>query len=163
MDTKSTKNGIEFQIDSKFEYLLERFCFFANYSKCIDGYYIKYREDGKSKLLHRLLTNCPDNLQVDHISGNTLDNTLSNLRNVTRKQNQRNQSLRSTNTSGNKGVYFCNNYWVASWSDDETGKQKAELFATNKYSNAKELAIAFRKQKELELNITHLLSKEIKL
>jgi hypothetical protein len=42
------------------------------------------------KRLHRVLTNCPDNLEVDHINGNTLDNRLCNLRLCTSSQNKMN-------------------------------------------------------------------------
>ena len=154
----NTKNNIEFRMDSSFEYLLDQFCFNANYDPKLDGYYILYTdENGKRKRLHRLLTNCPPNLTVDHISGNTLDNTLKNLRHATKKQQMRNQGMRSNNTSGVKGVNFdrFNNRWKSSWSDDETGKRKTKSFSTHIYPNAKELAIEHRKQKEIELNITH--------
>ena len=152
----TTSNGTEFQMDSKFEYLLNKHSFFADYYPKSNNYYIKYRHGGKNKRLHRLLTNCPDNLEVDHISGNTLDNTLKNLRNVTKKQNMRNKSIYSTNTSGVKGVNFdrFNNRWRSTWCDDE-GKKKSKSFRIDLYPNAKELAIEHRKQKEKELNITH--------
>lgn len=45
--------------------------------------------------------------QIDHINGNRVDNRISNLRLVTNAENARNQKLRSTNTSGYNGVYFC--------------------------------------------------------
>jgi hypothetical protein len=49
-------------------------------------------KEGKQTVtyLHRLLTNCPDNMVVDHIDHNTLDNRLENLRVVTRKANIQN-------------------------------------------------------------------------
>lgn len=53
---------------------------------------------------HRLVL-ITDN-QVDHISGNTLDNRKSNLREVTVQENMLNLQKKSSNTSGIRGVSF---------------------------------------------------------
>jgi len=58
-------------------------------------------------LLHRFIVNAPDGMEVDHISGDTLDNTKGNLRLCQHKENQRNTKLRRTNKSGYKGVSSC--------------------------------------------------------
>jgi hypothetical protein len=42
--------------------------------------------------------------EIDHINSDGLDNRIQNLREATHAQNQRNQSKRSDNTSGLKGV-----------------------------------------------------------
>lgn len=44
------------------------------------------------------------NAQTDHINHDRSDNRPDNLRSVTRQENQRNQSIRVTNTSGTLGV-----------------------------------------------------------
>jgi len=55
--------------------------------------------------LHRWIMDTPDNLCVDHINHNTLDNRRSNLRNVTRAENQQNiKEIIQTNKSGYRGV-----------------------------------------------------------
>jgi len=54
--------------------------------------------------LHRLIMNAPQNLEVDHINGDTLDNRKSNLRLVSRKHNQKNMTLSRRSKSGYKGV-----------------------------------------------------------
>src|SRR3990167_9459857 len=50
-----------------------------------------YAQDPKSRYLHRLVTNAPKGLDVDHINGNKLDNRKANLRIVTRSQNLHNR------------------------------------------------------------------------
>jgi len=44
--------------------------------------------------------------QIDHIDGDRSNNVLSNLREANNAQNNRNTKLRSTNTSGFKGVFY---------------------------------------------------------
>ena len=54
--------------------------------------------------LHRVIMNCPNDMEVDHIYHNTLDNRRSELRIVTRSQNNINHKLQNNNTSGYRGV-----------------------------------------------------------
>ena len=61
---------------------------------------------GKTLLLHRLITNCPSKLVVDHINHNTLDNRSINLRICTQSQNIMNRRKPKNNTSGFKGVVW---------------------------------------------------------
>jgi hypothetical protein len=67
-----------------------------------------YRVNKKNKTfyLHRVLLNAPDNLEVDHINGDTLDNRKVNLRVVPRQQNAYNTKDRA-NSSGVRGVTWC--------------------------------------------------------
>lgn len=66
-----------------------------------DGYV--YSNNGPTRL-HRLVMNCPDNMIIDHISGNKLDNRKSNLRICTVQQNDWNRKICKRNTSGTTGV-----------------------------------------------------------
>lgn len=65
-----------------------------------DQGYIMSRIDGELVRLHRLLMNCPKDMDVDHKNHNTYDNRKSNLRIVTRSQNNMNKN--------SKGVCFDN-------------------------------------------------------
>lgn len=77
------------------------------------------RRDGrvgwKVVYLHRLIIGAKKGEEVDHINGNTLDCRKGNLRIVNRSHNMANTCLRSTNTSGYKGVSFDKrrNKWYA--------------------------------------------------
>jgi|GEM_PF-1785423 len=63
---------------------------------------------GKRVMLSRLIMglNEADPIQVDHISGNPLDNRRENLRLCTPLGNSRNRPIRSDNLTGYKGVTF---------------------------------------------------------
>lgn len=47
-------------------------------------------KNSKNILLHRIIANCPDNLEVDHINHNTFDNRRFNLKVCTHKENMQN-------------------------------------------------------------------------
>ena len=76
----------------------------------IDGYARRnfYMSNGKQGaiLMHRQIMNPIKGMDVDHINHNTLDNRRSNLRIVTRSQNQMNSSSRKNSTSKYKGVFW---------------------------------------------------------
>ncbi len=71
--------------------------------------------DGRKQLMHRIILNAPVNLEIDHISGNGLDNRRCNLRICTRSQNQMNAHPRK-GTSNYKGVHWNSGHkkWSAS-------------------------------------------------
>ena len=82
-------------------------------------------------------------LDIDHINGNRADNRIKNLRVVTRKENSRNSSLRSNNTSGQVGVSYMQR--LGKWRAyiTENGKQ----IGLGLYSSV-ELATEARKKAE---------------
>ena len=77
--------------------------------------------------MHRIVTNCPDNLIPDHIHGydSRNDNRKSNLRIATSSQNSMNRKLQSNNSSGERGVYLNKN----------TNKWYAQITLNNKTIN----------------------------
>ena len=83
------------------------------------GGYLQIRVQSRLHLAHRLAWlytygEWPKD-QIDHINRNKTDNRISNLREVTNKQNLQNAGKRSNNTSGCPGVrwYKQNSKWVA--------------------------------------------------
>jgi hypothetical protein len=85
-----------------------------------DGYRI-IKIDDRSYRAHRLAwlisTGAWPSAQIDHISGDRLDNCLANLREATHGENMRNSRRCANNTSGFKGV---------SW-DKRSGKWLAHI------------------------------------
>lgn len=59
---------------------------------------------GPTISMHRMITNCPKDKQVDHINHNGLDNRLANLRICTKAENLRNRDVRADNVLGISGV-----------------------------------------------------------
>jgi len=57
---------------------------------------------------HRMLTNAPSGMEVDHINGNPLDQRMENLRICTKSQNLMNSKKSTRNKTGYKGVSFDN-------------------------------------------------------
>lgn len=79
---------------------------------------------------------------VDHIDRNKLNNFYENLRWVSYETNRKNASIRTDNSSGITGVFFCNttNRWIARWSVNKNKHRKAFI--------NKEDAINYRKEME---------------
>lgn len=112
-----SKGQIVLVDDEDFNWLSKHKWYFSH------GYAVRYygREDNKQKIarMHREIMTYSGydilNKQIDHIDGNGLNNTKSNLRIVTQSQNLQNRGKPSNNTSGYKGVSFSKiiNKWEA--------------------------------------------------
>lgn len=95
-----THNNEKFYVDIEDVELVKK------YTWCINKGYVVNRD---GVLLHRLLTNAPQNRDVDHINHNKLDNRKCNLRIVFDYENMWNQKIAKNNTSGATGVYSIKN------------------------------------------------------
>jgi hypothetical protein len=58
----------------------------------------------KAILMHRVITDAPNGMDVDHVNGDGLDNQRKNLRVCTHSQNLTNVGRRINNKSGHTGV-----------------------------------------------------------
>ena len=114
---------------------------------CQNGYSSTKIGDYRKQFHNILLNHTPNELTVDHINQNPLDNRRSNLRITDRRTQKINQKINIRNKSGTIGVHFDkkSNRWIAEWKSVD-GKQKSKSFSTNKYPDAKQLAIDYRKQ-----------------
>lgn len=108
-----------------------------------DGHWsVAFRYKGRQirRYCHRILWeliygDCSSDLTVDHINGIRSDNSVDNLRLVSKRANCRNSKMNSNNTSGVAGVSYSvvgpYSYAVASWVDD-TGNRRIKNFSIAK-------------------------------
>ena len=94
----------------------------------------------KTQCMHRLITNCPADMDVDHANHDKLDNRKSNLRVCSTSENMQNQKVRTyAKTSIYKGVLFYK----------RDGKWKAQIGLDDKrkhlgyFTNEIDAAIAY--------------------
>lgn len=101
-----TSKGEEFYFDLEDYDKIKDYCWLKNKYGYIST--TVHKSEGKVYILmHRLITNCPDDLIVDHINHNKIDNRKSsNLRICTHSQNSMNRGLKLNNTSGITGISF---------------------------------------------------------
>lgn len=85
---------------------LNKYSWYKSTNPCGQIYFI-CKEKNKIVRMHRCIMNCPKDMVVDHINGDTLDNRKCNLRICTKLQNQYNQKKhKGKRHSKYKGVTF---------------------------------------------------------
>lgn len=78
------------------------------------GYLLGVDNFGEKHLLHRMVTDCPEGMDVDHLKPNTrYDNRKSNLQIKTHRQNSINRDVTKANRSGVVGVGKAKGRWRA--------------------------------------------------
>ena len=105
-------------------------------------YYAVRSNARKNIRMHRLITNAPKNMLVDHIDHDGLNNTRANLRICTKAQNNRNQRPRKNTTSRYKGVHYdkkAKAYYAKI-------KHKGKRITIGKFKNETEAAKAYDKE-----------------
>lgn len=105
----------------------------------------KYSQNHTVGLMHRLIMNAPEHLDVDHINHDTLDNRKSNLRVITRRDNVR-YSRPRLGTSKYKGVSL--KIHLKKWVSQI--QHEGKLYYMGVYATEEEAGMAYDK-KALEL------------
>ena len=118
--------------------------------------YGEVKHNGKSYKCHRiayiLLNNCElyADEQIDHLDGNRLNNSYSNLKLSNAKLNSRNKKVRKSSDTGINGVTFTSNgqgnyYTRAIWTELD-GTDRWKTFSHLKYGKeeATKLAVEYR-------------------
>lgn len=106
-------------------------------------------------LMHRLILglSLDDRRIGDHIiSGDTLNNSRTNLRIASSYENARNARLRSDNTSSHKGINWCSRYggWIVRISTD-TGRIYVGKYSTLEKAIAAQIKAAMQEHGEFAL------------
>jgi hypothetical protein len=89
--------------------------------------------------LHRILVNAKNGDHVDHIDGDTANNTRSNLRTCSNMENKRNTGSNIKNTSGYKGVSYnkmAKKYGARISVNNKFGYFDDKIDAANAYNDA---------------------------
>lgn len=108
--------------------------------------YVSHRGRRVYIKLHRLITNCPDDMQVDHMDGNPLNNLESNLRICTPSENMQNKpKINKHNKScGIKNITWDKkrNKWVVYIAVDGNSK------SIGRFNNLEDAKIAAQEARE---------------
>jgi hypothetical protein len=100
-----------------------------------DGYAIAHDGNGGYISMHRMITNCPKGMVIDHINHDSQDNTRENLRICTHSQNLGNAKIRKSK-SGYKGVTIKKNRFYVYCAKKYIGSFKNIQDAAIAYNNA---------------------------
>lgn len=93
----------------------EDFDFLMQWSWCYHKGYAVNTKTGRHLYMHRMVNKTPQGFQTDHVNLDRLDNRRSNLRTVTRAENNINRVVKANSTSKYKGVSWQKRHknWIA--------------------------------------------------
>lgn len=117
-EIKLTQGKVALVDDEDFELLSQWRWFYETHGYASRDIYLgggRKNQQSKRIKMHRLIMDCSNDKEVDHIDGNGLNNQKYNLRICTHAENQKNLRRPITSTSGYKGVTWDKNRkkWVA--------------------------------------------------
>jgi hypothetical protein len=132
-----TSKGHEILFDTSDKHLVEGRGWFPE--QVSYTYYARCSKAFGRQHIHRVILSPPDGLIVDHKNRNGLDNRRCNLRVCTPNQNTVNSRISTRNTSGYRGVHWCNTYriWRASIKDGSAYR------TIGRFNSAEEAAAAY--------------------
>lgn len=100
-------------VDAKDFEWLSQWNWYAYYNPHTKSFYAKRRAGDNDIGMHGAILNCEPSKEVDHKSGNTLDNRRANIRVCTHTENMRNRGKDFNTRSGFKGVYRDKKKWFS--------------------------------------------------
>lgn len=77
---------------------------------------------------------------IDHIDGNPLNNNPDNLRQVPADLNNKNKKIYKNNKTGVAGIYIRDNFYVATWKENE--KSRSKRFSMTKFGKQQAFKLA---------------------
>jgi len=124
--------------------LLNQYNWSVNQQNTVFSWLGTMKDKKKPVLLHRLIMNAPNDMEIDHIDRNRLNNQKSNLRLANSSQNKCNRGPRKDNKSGYKGVSWhkTNQKWTARIMVDSKYKH------LGLFKDIKDAVIAYNKASE---------------
>lgn len=147
---KNRKHGIlECKIDTEDLNKVLNYRWYASYKSDINTFYVSSEKFNKTErfILHRVVTSCPNGLQVDHINHNGLDNRKSNLIVCNQFQNQQNRKSCSASNKYSKILNVNWNSQANKWQVKMTINHKQRHFGYfDNLEEAKNVAIEMRKK-----------------
>lgn len=115
-----------------------------------DGYFSRINK--KVVLLHRLITNCPTDLVVDHINHDKSDNRMENLRVCTHRQNSLNKRCNGIRLDRRRGTWQAYVYIDGLFHSLGSFKNKEDAIAARRLGEEKyykEFRYDYNKNKEI--------------